>query len=687
MSSKTIALIVMTACLTLAAMAGAVGPENRAAQDLQAAAPRNEVSVVLKLVQVFVVDRYGRPITDLSLSDFELLDNGRPQFITAFEAHSIALPGRPAGYAPDAAAAAPAKPAAVQGRKFYFVFDYFMNDPGGIRKAKEAAIHFIDNRLAAGDQAGVLALSTDKGLRVLRELTTDRDSARQTVREMVDVTRLRDADATFVPVPSADEDEYDETGAENEAKLEECFRYVRELEDLAKALKAVEGLKNIVFFSRGLALGALLQGGRKLLDSGTGTFVLDSYNAMLEEISRSGSPVYAVNTEGHRRLPPPGSNAYYNSLAGGADALVGLADASGGTYFPTAAHIPELTRQISETTAHYYVLGYPIGVTWEGRYHELSVRVKRPGCSVRAQGGYFDPKSFADLSPLEKDIQLMDAVLGKASPFLAPSAIPLQALPFSAVPEPGGANCFLMAELPRPVGGSAGGSKSELAFFVFDGKGGLVLSRKSEADLSGLRDPAVYAYSPVALAPGSYEARFALRDPDSGRTSVGAAAFSVPTAMEDGPGLREEAGLRLEPPLLLRIGRQAAFLKAAAKENEAGLPSLDAVYPFVTVKTAPLVGDLEAGAVPFAAAVRVRTTEGVEPPDLEWTARFVRLETGRERAAEVREVASQEAHGALAFLLEIERPDLEPGEYTLELRAADRNSDRRALTGARVRVR
>jgi VWFA-related protein len=684
MNPKAKFFVILMIGLAAAAASGPVGQAAAPPGGRRPAGLQNEVNVILKLVQVFVADRYGRPVTGLEPADFELLDNGRPQVVTAFEAHSLALPDR-ATAGPAGAAAAPTE--AVRGRKFYFVFDYFMNDPGGIRKAKEAAVHFIDNRLAEGDQVGVLALSTDKGLRVLRELTTDRDSASRTVREMADVTRLRDADATFVPVPSADEDADDETGAENEAKLEECFRYVRELENLAKALQAVDGLKNIVFFSRGLSLGALLQGGRQLLNTATGTFVLDSYNTMLEEISRSGSPVYAVNTEGHRRLPPAGSNPRAEAQKSGAGALVGLADASGGTYFPTAAHIPELTRQISETTAHYYVLGYPIGVTWEGRYHELSVRVKRPGCNVRAQGGYFDPKSFADLSPLEKDIQLMDAVLGKASPFLTPSAIPLQALRFSAVPEPGGANCFLMAELPRPVGGSAGGSKSELAFFVFDGKGVLVLSRKSEADLSGLRDRAVYAYSPLALAPGSYEARFALRDPDSGRTSVGAAAFSVPTAMEDGPSLTEEAGLRLEPPLLLRIGRQAAFLKAAANENEAGLPSLDAVYPFVTVKTVPLVGDLEAGAGPFAAAVRVRTMGRAEPSDLEWTARFIHIETGRETPVEVSEVAIQAARGALAFLLEIERPNLEPGEYTLELRAADGNSGRRALTEARVRVR
>jgi hypothetical protein len=37
-----------------------------------------EVSVTLKLVQVFVTDKQGRPVKDLNKSDFEIFDNGLP---------------------------------------------------------------------------------------------------------------------------------------------------------------------------------------------------------------------------------------------------------------------------------------------------------------------------------------------------------------------------------------------------------------------------------------------------------------------------------------------------------------------------------------------------------------------------------------------------------------------------------
>jgi len=38
----------------------------------------------------------------------------------------------------------------------------------------------------------------------------------------------------------------------------------------------------------------------------------------------------------------------------------------------------------------------------DGRFHEVRVEVKRPGCQVRAQSGYFNLKPFHDYTDLEK---------------------------------------------------------------------------------------------------------------------------------------------------------------------------------------------------------------------------------------------------------------------------------------------
>jgi len=92
-----------------------------------------EVSVVLKLVQVFVTNSKGIPITDLTASDFKLWDNGQLVKITDFEKpQPVAKPEKTAVVESAQKAAAPAPPPSLRlARKFYLVFDFFPNDAPG----------------------------------------------------------------------------------------------------------------------------------------------------------------------------------------------------------------------------------------------------------------------------------------------------------------------------------------------------------------------------------------------------------------------------------------------------------------------------------------------------------------------------------------------------------------------------
>ena len=57
---------------------------------------QHEVTVTLKLIQVYVTDKKGSPVTDLNKSDFVLHDNGKLKEITDFEKHILSLPGKKA---------------------------------------------------------------------------------------------------------------------------------------------------------------------------------------------------------------------------------------------------------------------------------------------------------------------------------------------------------------------------------------------------------------------------------------------------------------------------------------------------------------------------------------------------------------------------------------------------------------
>src|SRR4030065_1341713 len=71
---------------------------------------RHEVKVTLKLVQVYVTDKKGNPVLNLTKGDFLVFDEGQKQPITEFEKHILSLPSKKEKGQP-VVMASPARPA------------------------------------------------------------------------------------------------------------------------------------------------------------------------------------------------------------------------------------------------------------------------------------------------------------------------------------------------------------------------------------------------------------------------------------------------------------------------------------------------------------------------------------------------------------------------------------------------
>ncbi len=93
-----------------------------------------------------------------------------------------------------------------------------------------------------------------------------------------------------------------------------------------------------------------------------------------------------------------------------------------------ACNRPSTIDQVQAMTGTYYVLGYPVNEQWDGKFHEVKVEVKRKGCEVRAQAGYFNPKPFSEYSDLEKQLHLFDLALNERAFSRMPAYVPMIAL-------------------------------------------------------------------------------------------------------------------------------------------------------------------------------------------------------------------------------------------------------------------
>ena len=620
---------------------------------------RHRVSVTLKLVQVYVADAKGAPVTDLGRDDFVLYDNGRLQTVTDFEKHVLEVPAAvTAGTVPSAPAPAPARAAApLLNRKFIFLIDYIRNGHEGVMKAKRAALEFLDTKVRPNDEVGLFTLSGLSGLTLHQYLTTDHAKVRNTLRKLREVTggnAYAPPGGELMGMELMAARLFARHGGPAGPTRRNIFE---EIAEWSKALRSIPGQKNIILFTMGFGQDVVRRGNP---DN-------PIFTMMAKALASANAPVFTVDTTPQA---PPG-RAVDAKLPSGTlaeNSLVHLSRVTGGTFLGTVNYHAKIAADIEVATSNYYVLGFYVAEAWDGKFHDIKVEVRRPGCAVFAQKGYFNPLPFGRLTPIEKHLHLLEVALADAGSSKRSLDLPLAAVPFAGT---GGANVLLLSEISVPAVRDNVGDRTEFISLIFDGNRTLADGKTVEVDWKAFRAGTLYQYAAVALAPGPYECRAVIRNLDDGRSAVGVCSVDVPAPAPAGPAM--------SAPFFLVPGTKGAYLNVAAPAKGAADKevSISSIFPFPADAYVPLVGPLRPGAASLFAVVRTAGM-GVAEDEWELSARLF-AEDGEERTGPGLEVVnSYGREGADFHLLEVDLPDLPPGRYRLALRAEH------ALTGAAV---
>ena len=563
---------------------------------------RHDVDVTLKLVQVFVTDRQGRPVPGLSREDFAVTDAGKPVTITEFERHvsspsAAATAAKPAP-SPDSAATPPPEPPGKPSskepkprlpRKLLLFFDFANNNQRGVRMTQEAALHLIDERIAPGDEIGLISFSLTRGLVVHEFLTADHAKVRRAVVDVgvkgisgrgddIEQEYWRQAtEGTIKIVPKGELQQVQSEGIKEQPLYHwrrqetksQAEHFIEEMTGLARGLRYVPGQKNLILFSSGIAYTLIYgqqagtpqsntAGQGALYDAGD--HVLRTlHEAMLKELGSASVSVFAFDIREAAMVPSlfayddetfisrvrdlfteygvhqNNDLILRNDTLTGMPSLRRMSAATGGRFY---GNIDEFQRNLADLealTGTFYVLGYPISQVWDGAYHPLKVEVRGKGLEVRTQAGYFNPKPFRDLSDLEKRLHLLDLAMSDAPLFQAP-------LPAASAVLAGPAgtpnNAVLLTRIPAESTERLTGAKAEIVTLVYDERDDLADLRRSEEAMSRLKAGAVIFASRMTLAPGAYKCRVIVRDLDTGIAAVSTSRVFVPAP----------AGSRPAPP-------------------------------------------------------------------------------------------------------------------------------------------
>ena len=149
--------------------------------------PTFRTGVTIVPVDVRVLDRDGRPVTDLKQADFTVLEDGAPQEIRYFSARGLAPMAVPAETKP-AVRTRGSSPLQEQSARIFLI----VLGRGRLQypsKGVDALIHFVRNRLLPQDQVAVLAFNR------ATDFTTDRARILDVLERYK--RRHEDVEATF----------------------------------------------------------------------------------------------------------------------------------------------------------------------------------------------------------------------------------------------------------------------------------------------------------------------------------------------------------------------------------------------------------------------------------------------------------------------------------------------------------
>lgn len=667
------------------------------AQESRTKQPHYDVTVTLKLVQVYVTDSKGNPVADIGQEDFQLFDNGKLQKLTEFERHVLRLPGEKLQPTKSDESIVPTQVSSGMNRKFLLFFDFAFNDLRGILRAKREALNFMTTALQSTDEVGLISFDAMKGLTLHEYFTTEHQRVQKViegfgakevlgraerfareyweVRQGIETKQVGNGSN----LPSI-ETLMDKLSRQREQIYgEQVKSYSSEISDLAKALRYVPGIKHVIFFSGGVA-NSVLYGPSSPPDSaGPGndlrssfqhgsSFLRDVYEAMCRELTASNCLVHALNAQGVE-------SSVFNTASRGDSSLRALSRLTGGTYYDNLVEDAKVAEKINNTTSVYYVLGYYVNENWDGKFHRLRMNVQRKGCKVFGQNGYFNPKPFSEYTELERILYLIDLALNETPLGQAPKHFPMITLPFSVEGKP---NSVAMMRICDEGLGNFFRNRIEIFTLLLDRQGNLVKMQECTSSVPGIVDENAYLYSLLDIPPGNYDCRAVVIDSETGQAAVASSVVSAPEPLP--------LGIQLFPPLWLISQEGPKYIKGSAAKEEKKAISLTDIYPFDSTKHGLVLDDLEGGITKIQAVVRC-SFKGISQPNIKYSVNLHNLDLKEDIPLSFSVLSQRQDQNYQVILVEVSTGELSPGRYSFSLLARDLALDSKSQVSRIIKVK
>ena len=413
------AVVAMALCLVWPArMSGqSVPPPPPPTDQAKPTTPALKVTARAVQVNVIVQDKNGQPVTGLTKENFTILDQGQPQTLASFseQTNKVSTTVVKAA-APNTFTNRVEERYGVPPSVSVILIDSLnmLNNGGRVSRnnmasAREQVVKFL-KKLEPQDRVALYFLS-DK-IYIVHDFTKD---TAELLHAMDEIPHLQQdqGNATpamdFAPTAPGSGMTNPQWASEGIERADEVYTTNRvkqtaaALEIIAKHLGGLPGRKNLIWISGSFPF---------LIYTPAGIVSFEpQISAAAKALSNANVALYAVDARGLTTSPSDPETV---------NSMTVLANRTGGRVFRNTNDFSAAIRQaIDDSNVSYVLSYYPNHNQWDGRFREITIRVDRPGVSIRARRGYFampdaavSPKSDEEIMVEAANNSLESSTLG-----------------------------------------------------------------------------------------------------------------------------------------------------------------------------------------------------------------------------------------------------------------------------------
>ncbi len=371
--------------------------------------PTFRAGVSFVRVDVIVTDKKGEPVGNLSLDDFEVLEDGKRQAIEQFKLIRVDGNLKPGGE-PLREIRTAYDQELEAGRDDVRLFVIFLDDYHtraiSALSVKDPLTRFIQTQLGPTDLVAIMYPLTPLDA---VQFTRNHGSIVSAIQ------RFEGRKFDYLP-----RNQFEEQYANYPTEVVEQIRnqvVMTALRGLSVRLGSLrEGRKAIIYVSEGL--GGMLPPSMRNADAQAPTAGITRADTPYEEsaaffaqtdlmnqlrevygaANRNNAAIYTLDPRGlatnEFHIDEPGVSAARDRriLAETQDTLRAMAEETDGRAIVNRNDLAKGLEQVVRDSSAYYLIGYNSSqAPADGKFHEIKVRVKRPGVQVRARKGYIAP--------------------------------------------------------------------------------------------------------------------------------------------------------------------------------------------------------------------------------------------------------------------------------------------------------